>query len=532
MDTLLTVAVTLPSVVKATLLHSLSLSSTSSKWDMKTALLVTFLRSSFDSPVKKSITDLQKAWGKKIPIKGNMWCSRATIKAPPEDDARQKLVHVVEELKITGNETYTVPDSVDITGEWHGLRAGAKSDTLEPKDLSEEAKYEKLMAETTSEAVVLYFHGGAFFIMDPSSHRGITGRLAPQIGGRVFSVRYRLAPQNPFPAALLDAFIAYLALLHPPPGSMHKAVPASKIILAGDSAGGNLVLALTQLLLQLHRKAQKEQGAEGGAEAVPVVRFHGEMVPVPLPAGLSPFSPWTDLSRSLPSLVENTQYDYLPPPDELSQPKPGSKKSLTQMLKERHPFPKDEAWPANPVRSDLYVDGSALLHPLASPLATRTVDWTGAPPTLFVVGQELMHDEMSLVAKKMGAGAGVKVRWEQWEAMPHVFCLILGELHPATIGRAAFERWGAWARQVLSLSSTQVKEGGDGDVLTGAVEVAAKTFAVRELPGGLDGLTSVSEERAWELMRAAQERLAAADPLTRGAETQQGGRGGAEVPVP
>ncbi|KAK7557408.1 acetyl-hydrolase-like protein [Phyllosticta citricarpa] len=530
MDLLLTIGCSLPSVVKATLGHTLSLSPTSSKWDLKTAMLIAVVRSSFDSPVKKSITDLQKHWARNPPIKGNMWCSRATIKAPPEDDARQKLLQAVEELKITGKETYKVPEAVDITGEWHGLRAGVKPDTPEPNDLSEEAKYQNLVAETTSDAVVLYFHGGAFFIMDPSSHRGITKRLGPQIGGRVFSLRYRLAPQNPFPAALLDALIAYLTLLHPPPGSMHKAIPASKIILAGDSAGGNLVLALTQLLLQWQRKAREEQGS---ADAVPTVRFHGETVAVPLPAGLTPFSPWLDLTRSLPSLVENTHFDYLPPPDELSQPKAHSRKSGTQKLKERHPYPKDEAWPADPSRTDLYTDGSALLHPLASPLAMRAEDWAGAPPTLFVVGQELMHDEMSLVAKKMGTRGGVKVRWEEWEAMPHAFGLVLGEFYADTIGHSLHERWGAWARHVLSLSSSSSSSAGHGGnepdaskamvgvedgILTGAVQIAAKTFQVREIPGGLDGLTKVSEERAWELMRAAQERLCAAEPPGRDAE--------------
>lgn len=519
MDTLITIVFTLPAVVKATLLHSLWLSSTSSKWDLKTALVIAFLRSSFDSPVKKSITDLQKAWGKDHPVKGPLWRSDATIKAPPEDDVRQKLLKTVEELSVTGKETYKIPESVDITAEWHGLRSGVKSDTPEPKELSNEAKYQKLLAETTSDAVVLYFHGGAFFIMDPSSHRGITAKLAPQIGGRVFSVRYRLAPQNPFPAALLDAVTAYLTLLHPPPGSLHKPVSASKIILAGDSAGGNLVLALTQVLLQWQRTART---GTTDADAVPVVRFHGENVAVPMPAGISPFSPWTDLTRSLPSLVENTRYDYLPAPDELSRPKADSKssgkKSGTKLLKERHPFPQDEVWPADPLRTDLYSDGSALMHPLVSPLAMRSDGWADAPPTLFIVGREIMNDEMGLQANKM-AKAGVKVRWEQWEAMPHVFGLILGELHPTTIGRAVFERWGIWARQVLSLTEGSLEAPAEGhaetDALTGVVEVAAKTFKVRELPRGFDDVTSVSDEQALELMRAAKERLCAAEPAPR-----------------
>ena len=47
-------------------------------------------------------------------------------------------------------------------------------------------------------------------------------------------MRYRLAPQHPFPSALLDALVSYFTLLYPPPGSIHEAVPASDIVFGGD----------------------------------------------------------------------------------------------------------------------------------------------------------------------------------------------------------------------------------------------------------------------------------------------------------
>ena len=73
-------------------------------------------------------------------------------------------------------------------------------------------------------------------------YRKTTGKLAELTGGRVLAIRYRLAPQNPFPAAILDTLIAYLNLLYPPPGSSHFAVPADSIVLAGDSSGGVLAI--------------------------------------------------------------------------------------------------------------------------------------------------------------------------------------------------------------------------------------------------------------------------------------------------
>ena len=89
--------------------------------------------------------------------------------------------------------------------------------------------------------------------MDPCTHRVPIAHLSRLTGAPVLSVRYRLAPQNPFPAALVDALTAYLSLIHPPPGSLHDPVPANKIIISGDSAGGNLSLVLLQTLLTLRR---------------------------------------------------------------------------------------------------------------------------------------------------------------------------------------------------------------------------------------------------------------------------------------
>ena len=70
--------------------------------------------------------------------------------------------------------------------------------------------------------------------MDPATHRPLTKLIAKLTGGRVYSVRYRLAPQNPFPSALLDALVSYFTLLYPPPGAVHDAVASENIVFGGD----------------------------------------------------------------------------------------------------------------------------------------------------------------------------------------------------------------------------------------------------------------------------------------------------------
>lgn len=91
------------------------------------------------------------------------------------------------------------------------------------------------------DGVVLYFHGGGYIIGSSRTHRGITGHLARASGAMVIVPDYRLAPENPYPAALDDAETVYRALLdegHPP----------ASLSLAGDSAGGGLAVALAMRL--------------------------------------------------------------------------------------------------------------------------------------------------------------------------------------------------------------------------------------------------------------------------------------------
>jgi acetyl esterase/lipase len=254
--------------------------------------------------------------------------------------------------------------------------------------------------------------------MDPSSHRLPTAHLAKLTSSRVLSVRYRLAPQNPFPNALLDGLTAYLSLLSPPLSSLHNPVPASKIVFAGDSAGGNLSLSLLLTLLTLQRKG------------IQSIRFHGQDVPLSLPAGLALNSPWCDISRALPSCTTNANYDYMNPPADFGFAEDP---------------PADDVWPAAPPRVDLYVNASALIHPLVSPLAARAEDWSGAPPVYMCAGNEGLEDEIAVTARRMWE-AGVDVVFDGFEGMPHCFGMIFPH---GPMGRECMGTWGRFIKEAV-----------------------------------------------------------------------------------
>jgi monoterpene epsilon-lactone hydrolase len=115
-----------------------------------------------------------------------------------------------------------------------------------------------------ADRVILYLHGGGYCQGSPSTHRTLTGNLALRCSAQVFAPDYRLAPEQPFPAALADAVAAYRGLLA-------QGFAPSAMILAGDSAGGGLAVATALRLRELG---------------------------LPRPAALVLLSPWVDLSGS------------------------------------------------------------------------------------------------------------------------------------------------------------------------------------------------------------------------------------------
>lgn len=392
----------IPGLSYAALQHTLGSTPTSSYWDLRTEMTVTMLRRMMVAKPGKvpPIGKVQAMTLKDPGVKGKIWVAKAKFAAPPEDDARQLVFKAVEDMKVGDAPlSYTQPQAIDVPFEWTGYRPGAGPEEPLPAGTSEEERYKRMMAEPTrtSAATLLYFHGGAYYLCSPATHRGMCQRLAQESKGRVVSVDYRLAPQTAFPGQLLDAFLSYLGLLYPPPGSFHEAVPAEHIVLGGDSAGGNLCFALLQLLLQLHRSAA----------GVPVVKFHGRDVHVPLPAGASANSGWFDVTRSLPSILGNADFDYLP--------KPRGDDAVSE-------FPKDDIWPTDPPRGDLFCELQLLDHPLVSPVAAP--DWKQSPPLWMCLGKEMLTDEGVAVASR-AATQGVIVQLEEYEAMPHCFQLLM-----------------------------------------------------------------------------------------------------------
>ncbi|NJN25795.1 MAG: alpha/beta hydrolase [Cyclobacteriaceae bacterium] len=92
---------------------------------------------------------------------------------------------------------------------------------------------------------LLYLHGGGYVIGSPHTHRALAGKIAKGIAASCLLIDYRKAPENPYPAALEDAFTAYKHLLD-------RGHHAKEIVLVGDSAGGGLAIALQYELKDWH----------------------------------------------------------------------------------------------------------------------------------------------------------------------------------------------------------------------------------------------------------------------------------------
>ncbi len=119
----------------------------------------------------------------------------------------------------------------------------------------------KFNPSASSSSNILYFHGGGYVVGSPTSHRSMTSHIAASSQSVVWSMDYRLGPENPFPAAVEDGLSSYKGLLD-------AGTDSKDIIISGDSAGGGLTVA-TALRI-------KEEN-------------------LPIPAGLMVISPWTNL---------------------------------------------------------------------------------------------------------------------------------------------------------------------------------------------------------------------------------------------
>jgi epsilon-lactone hydrolase len=230
-----------------------------------------------------------------------------------------------------------------VAGEWAG-EGGVFSSEVGAGSREENTTSRKDPERPT----LLYLHGGAFFAGSPRHYRPIASAFAAH-GFSVFTPAYRLAPRHPFPAALEDAKAVMSAL----------AERCENIVVAGDSAGGGLALALLV--------ARRDAGES-------------------LPKAAALFSPWIDLTVTGASIRENEGKDPL---------------FSRRMLK---------------IAARAYLAKEKAETPLASPLYA---DLTGLPPLLLHVGSKelLLGDSMELCAR--ARALGVDASASVWENAPH-----------------------------------------------------------------------------------------------------------------
>jgi epsilon-lactone hydrolase len=200
---------------------------------------------------------------------------------------------------------------------------------------------------------VLYLHGGAYVFYIPM-HDRLVIPFCRSARSALIVPEYRLAPEFPFPAALEDSLAAYCWLLD------NGSDPA-RVVIAGDSAGGGLAVALLLKLRELK---------------------------LPMPRLAVLLSPWVDLScEGRGSMIKNKAWDWITPEVSL------------QMAYH-------------------YAQDGRLKDPLVSPLYA---DLRGLPPLYIQGGQaEVLHDQIHAFAARARAD-GVEVKLEMFPDMVHEF---------------------------------------------------------------------------------------------------------------
>jgi len=231
---------------------------------------------------------------------------------------------------------------------------------------------EVTIAGNETDNVMLYFHSGVYVIGSAAATVPLVGDLVRRTGIRAITLEYRLAPEHPYPAAVDDARAAYEGLLG-------QGVDPGRIVLAGESAGGGLAVAV---LL-----SAREAG-------------------LPMPSCLYLMSPYADLTLSGESLVARETLDPILAPEGLR------------------------------VRALEYVAGADAADPLISPIFG---DLSGLPPVLIQVGSHeiLLSDALRLAAR--AATSDVAVTLDVTPGAPHVFQGFGGLLDEAAaaLGRAS-----------------------------------------------------------------------------------------------
>jgi len=225
-------------------------------------------------------------------------------------------------------------------------------------------------------AAIIAFHGGGFITGSPYSHRKMYGHIAEASGTRVFIPRYRLAPEHGFPSQLEDAEAVYRELLS-------RLGSADRLLIAGDSAGGGLALAL---LVKLR---------DGG---------------VALPSGAMVLSAWTDMELGGASYETNAAKD------------PVFRREMVDQLVHMVMGPEPDR-----------------RNPYASPLHA---DLSGLPPVYLQAGGDEGIVDDSIEFARRAQQAGVDATLDVFPEMLHSFQMAAGRAPEAD---DAVARLGAWA---------------------------------------------------------------------------------------
>jgi len=199
--------------------------------------------------------------------------------------------------------------------------------------------------EKTPHFTILHFHGGGYLLGSADSSLEYAHRLAENLNGECITVDYRLGPEHPYPAALDDATTAYRSLLN-------SGVPASSILLSGESSGGGLAIALAL-----------------------VIKMAGDA----MPAGIISVCPYADLTVSGPTVAEFAETDAAANPDVLR------------------------------LMAESYFQGHEPRDPLVSPVFA---DLSGLPPIFLTAAanEVLLSDTTRLAESASSAGTSVKLR--------------------------------------------------------------------------------------------------------------------------
>ncbi len=219
---------------------------------------------------------------------------------------------------------------------------------------------EWLVPEGCEGAPVLYYlHGGAYLMGSTQTHRRMVSHIARASGTRALVPNYRLAPEHRFPAAIEDSTAVYRSLLE-------AGTDPAAIVIAGDSAGGNLTMA-----------------------TLLVLRDAGD----PLPTAVCLMSPWLDLAAEGESMDSRAKHDPWFRPEDIPE------------IVEKYCSKYDTK---NPLVSPVYADPSNL------------------PPTLIQVGDhEILLSDSTRMADKISEVGG-SVTLQIWPDMWHVFQLFVG----------------------------------------------------------------------------------------------------------